>query len=142
VADTGSYPTLLQTVLDTEDPRELAEFYRRLLGYQYRPGDEPPPEGEPDPRGEDWLVLFSDGVRGLAFQKVDSLPRPTWPEDSTPQMLHLDMGVPDAAELGRQHDRAIALGATVLFDRTDDENEPLYVFADPTGHPFCIFVGE
>jgi hypothetical protein len=29
----------------------------RLLGYRYRPGDEPPPAGEPDPQGRDWLVL-------------------------------------------------------------------------------------
>jgi hypothetical protein len=29
----------------------------------------------------------------------------------------------------------------VLLDRFDDEDEPLYVFADPSGHPFCIFVG-
>ena len=24
---------------------------------------------------------------------------------------------------------------------TDDEDEPLHVYADPAGHPFCIFVG-
>jgi hypothetical protein len=37
----------------------------------------------------------------------------------------------------------IAIGDSVLLllDRTDDQNEPLYVFADPAGHPFCIFVG-
>jgi hypothetical protein len=28
----------------------------------------------------------------------------------------------------------------VLLDRTDDPDEPLWVFADPAGHPFCIFV--
>jgi hypothetical protein len=27
-----------------------------------------------------------------------------------------------------------------LFDRFDDPVEPLYVYADPAGHPFCIFV--
>jgi hypothetical protein len=26
------------------------------------------------------------------------------------------------------------------LDRTDDPEEPLYVFADPSGHPFCVFV--
>ncbi len=31
-------------------------------------------------------------------------------------------------------------GATLLLDRTADEGEPLYVLADPSGHPFCIFV--
>ena len=34
----------------------------------------------------------------------------------------------------------LALGATLLLDRTDDQDEPLYVFADPAGHPLCIFV--
>jgi hypothetical protein len=37
-----TYPTILQPVLDTTDPRGLAEFYRQLFGLTYRPGDEPP----------------------------------------------------------------------------------------------------
>jgi hypothetical protein len=45
------FPLLVQVVLDTTDARGLAEFYRRLLGYRYRPGDEPPSAGAPDPRG-------------------------------------------------------------------------------------------
>lgn len=28
-----------------------------------------------------------------------------------------------------------------VLDRADDPDEPLYVLADPSGHPFCIFVG-
>jgi hypothetical protein len=55
-------------------------------------------------------------------------------------MLHLDTTVDSAGELVRQRDRAVELGATVLLDRSDDADEPLYVFADPAGHPFCIFV--
>jgi catechol 2,3-dioxygenase-like lactoylglutathione lyase family enzyme len=134
-------PRILQTVLDTEDPRGLAEFYRVLLGLTYRPGDERPPAGEPDPRGEDWLVLVDDGgARALAFQRVETLPRPTWPDGAHPQMLHLDTAVPTAADLQEQHVRALGLGATLLFDRFDDPEEPLYVYADPAGHPFCIFV--
>jgi hypothetical protein len=31
-------------------------------------------------------------------------------------------------------------GATLLSDWSHDELEPLYVFADPAGHPFCIFI--
>jgi hypothetical protein len=27
----------------------------------------------------------------------------------------------------------------LVLDRTDDPDEPLYVLADPAGHPFCIF---
>ncbi len=35
----ANHPRLQQTVLDTTDPRRLAEFYRELLGYRYRSGD-------------------------------------------------------------------------------------------------------
>ncbi len=136
-------PRILQTVLDTEDPRGLAEFYRVLLGLSYRAGDEPPPPGEPDPHGADWVALVDDrGGRALAFQRVEALPRPTWPAGERPQMLHLDTTVPTAADLVEQHARALALGATLLYDRFDDPDEPLYVYADPAGHPFCIFVAS
>ena len=132
-------PTLLHTVIDTPDVRGLAEFYRELLGLVYRDGDEPPPAGEPDEA--DWLVLrHADGTRALAFQQEPALTRTTWPRPDVPMQLHLDLTVPDAAALERQRARAQALGAHVLLDRTDDPDEPLYVFADPSGHPFCIFV--
>ena len=136
----GEFPTLLHTVLDTTDVRGLAEFYRELLGLRYRPGDEAPDPGEPD--DADWLVLTeADGTRRLAFQEVPELPRTTWPSHDVPMQLHLDLTVPDATALERQRERAEALGAVVLLDRTDDEDEPLYVLADPSGHPFCVFVG-
>lgn len=127
-------PIVGQVVLDCEDVRALAEFYRELLGLEYRRGDETP---DPD---EDWLVLRNPGGVQLAFQQVPELPRSTWPADGVPQQLHLDMTVPDSDALIRQRDRALALGAQLLLDRFDDEQEPLYVFGDPAGHPFCIFV--
>ena len=128
-------------MLDTTDARCLAEFYRRLLGYDYRAGDEPPPDGEPDTAGRDWLVLVD--LRGqvrLAFQQVAELPLPTWPDEGVAQQLHLDLSVPTAHALVDQHERTLALGARLLEDRFDDPVEPLYVYADPAGHPFCIFV--
>jgi catechol 2,3-dioxygenase-like lactoylglutathione lyase family enzyme len=135
-------PILRQTVLDTTDPRASAEFWRELLGWAYRPGDEPPAAGEPDPRGEDWLVLRAAGGVGLAFQRVEELPRATWPAGPVPQQLHLDLSLPDKATLDAVHERALALGATLLDDsRRDDPEEPLRVYADPSGHPFCLFVG-
>ena len=139
---TDEVPTIAQVVIDTTDARGLAEFYRELFGLKYRSGDERPPGGEDDPRGADWLVLRNPhgGVQ-LAFQQVDELPEATWPEGPHPQMLHLDSTVPDAAALERQRERAVRLGARVLLDRADDPDEQLYVFADPAGHPFCVFVG-
>jgi catechol 2,3-dioxygenase-like lactoylglutathione lyase family enzyme len=135
----AGYPQLQNTVLDTTNVRELAEFYRELLGLRYRPGDEPPADGTAD--DPDWLVLMdAGGVRKLAFQYADSVTRTTWPSPEVPMQLHLDFTVPSAAELERQRERAEALGAELIFDRTDDPEEPLYTFADLAGHPFCIFV--
>ncbi len=138
----GSFPVLRQVVLDTTDARTLAEFYRQLLGFSYRPGDEPPKAGEEDERGQDWLVLRApDGSTRVAFQQVGRLSPATWPRDDIPQQFHLDLTVPTVADLDTQHVRALELGARLLEDRSADEEEPLRVYADPAGHPFCIFVG-
>ena len=135
----AEYPQLLHTVLDTTRPRELAEFYRQLFGLRYRPGDEPPADGAADEAN--WLVLAdSDGVRKLAFQQVDQLPRTTWPKHGVPMQLHVDFTVSSLSELNRHRERAEALGAELALDRTGDADEPLFVFADLAGHPFCIFV--
>lgn len=134
-------PLIRQVVFDAPDARRLAEFYRQLFGLHYRPGDEPPPLGEADPNGADWLVLrAADGGPGLAFQQVPDLPAPTWPDGPRPQMLHLDTTVPTVQDLRAQRQRALDLGASELLDRSQDEQEPLFVLADPAGHPFCIFV--
>jgi hypothetical protein len=136
-----AFPVIRQTVLDATDPRGLAEFYRQLFGLRYRAGDEPPAAGQPDPAGQDWLVLRSPaGGVALAFQKVRELPRATWPDGPVPQQLHLDTTVPTEADFDVQHERALALGARLLEDRSDDPEEQLRVYADPAGHPFCIIV--
>ena len=138
-----SFPALQQVVLDSTDARRLAEFYRALLGYRYRAGDEPPPAEADDPKGRDWLVLMHpSGTARIAFQHVAELPHSTWPGAGTPQQLHLDLIVPDAASLRAQHERALALGAHLLLDRCGDPAEQLFVYADPDGHPFCIFVDD
>jgi catechol 2,3-dioxygenase-like lactoylglutathione lyase family enzyme len=132
-------PQLLHTAIDTTDARALAEFYRQLLGLQYRQGDEPLADGDAD--DADWLVLVDpSGARRLAFQQVERLERTTWPTHDVPMQMHLDFTVSTLNELQRHRERAESLGAQLLLDRTDDSNEPLYVLADPSGHPFCIFV--
>jgi hypothetical protein len=134
-------PELRQVVLDSTDSRPLAEFYRELLGYQYRPGDEPPAAGEPDPQAREWLILRdSAGANRLGFQRVDQMSASTWPHDGIPQQLHLDMTVSTIDDLNVQHERTLALGGRLLQDRSDDPEEPLRVYADLAGHPFCIFV--
>jgi len=135
----AEYPQLLHTAIDTTDARALAEFYRQFLGLHYRQGDEPPADNAPD--DADWLVLVGpNGDRKLAFQQVDRLERTTWPRHDVPMQMHLDLTVSSFTELQRQRERAQSLGAQLLLDRTADSSEPLYVLADPSGHPFCILV--
>lgn len=131
---------LRQVVLDTTDARRLAEFYRELLDYDYRPGDEPPVDGDDT---LDWLVLVdpATGAR-IAFQQIDELPVATWPAGPHPSQLHLDLTVGSVADLDAEHERVLTLGATLLSDRGDDVEEPLRVYADPAGHPFCLFVAS
>ncbi len=135
----SSFPVLLHTAIDARNCREVGEFYRQLLGLRYREGDELPTDGSA--ADADWLVLLDDdGNRVLAIQeKVDTTP-PTWPSEEVPMQMHMDFKVPTVEELERHRERAEALGARLLHDRSDDEEEPLYVLADPAGHPFCLLV--
>ncbi|WP_446664546.1 VOC family protein [Flexivirga sp. B27] len=135
----SAYPVLLHTAIDARDCRALAEFYRQLLGLRYRDGEEPPTDGTPD--DADWLVLVNDaGERVLTVEeKTDTTP-PTWPAEDVPMQMHMDFRVSTVEELEHHRDRAIELGATVRYDRSADDGEPLYVLADPAGHPFCFLV--
>jgi catechol-2,3-dioxygenase len=133
------YPTLLHTAIDARDCRGLAEFYRQLLGLRYRAGEEVPTDGSDD--DADWLVLLDEeGNRVLTVQEKKDTTPPTWPSEQVPMQMHMDFKVPSVEELERHRQRAEALGATVLYDRTQDAGEPLYVLADPAGHPFCLLV--
>jgi hypothetical protein len=55
---------------------------------------------------------------------------------TAPAHQHLDLTVPNRAELDAAHQRALALGAQVLMDRSDDEDEPLWVYADLAGQAY------
>lgn len=135
----AAYPVLLHTAIDARDCRQLGEFYRELLGLRYREGEEPPTDGSPD--DADWLVLLDEaGNRVLTIQQKKDTTPPTWPAEDVPMQMHMDFKVPTVEELERHRERAESLGARLLHDRSHDEGEPLYVLADPAGHPFCLLV--
>jgi catechol 2,3-dioxygenase-like lactoylglutathione lyase family enzyme len=123
---------LRNVVLDTTDVPGLAEFYRELLGWGYPAGFDP----DEDP---DWRTLVGPDGQRLAFQRADAVAATTWPDPAVPQQLHLDFLVDSVEELDDQHQRALRLGAQVRLDRRDDEEEPLRVYTDPSGHTFCLF---
>ena len=86
------------------------------------------------------MLTHAGGRRALAFQRDEDLEPTTWPEGRVPMQMHLDLTVPAVASLERQRERAVSLGATQVLDRSDDDDDALYVFTDPAGHPFCVFV--
>jgi catechol 2,3-dioxygenase-like lactoylglutathione lyase family enzyme len=115
---------LAGTVLDSPDPRRLAAFYQRLLGWKLG-SDEPT-----------WATLVPPTGRPvLSFQLEPEYVRPVWPARADAQQMqsHLDIEVDDLAAAGAH---ATGAGAT-LADFQPQENVRVYL--DPDGHPFCLF---
>ena len=54
--------------------------------------------------------------------------------------MHMDFAVPNVEGLAWHRRRAEQLGARLLHDRSQEDGEPLFVMADPAGHPFCLLV--
>ncbi|MEZ0491054.1 VOC family protein [Kineococcus sp. TBRC 1896] len=109
--------------LDTPDPRGLAAFYGTLLGWEVE-----------DSSDEEWVTISggSGGAR-LSFQLAADHVPPTWPAGPVPQQAHVDLHVSDYAGTEPQ---VLALGGRLLEDETDHPSWRVY--ADPSGHPFCL----
>lgn len=115
--------TLAGVVLDSPDPRALADFYSRLLGWPI------------DGYDSGWSsVKNPNGRTQLSFQAEPNYLPPTWPTkpDSQQMMLHLDFGVKD---LDASHAHAIGVGATPAPWQPQSH---VRVYTDPDGHVFCI----
>ncbi|HEY4608434.1 MAG TPA: VOC family protein [Ilumatobacteraceae bacterium] len=125
--------TLSAAVLGAPDPRGLAAFYERLLGWTIAVS-EPARPGQPPEDG--WVMLKPpEGRTGLSFQYEPGYEPPVWPATTGQQqmMVHLDIAVDDLHEGVA---RAIGLGARTA------EHQPqadVRVMLDPAGHPFCLF---
>jgi catechol 2,3-dioxygenase-like lactoylglutathione lyase family enzyme len=102
-------------IVDCPDPERSARFWSAVLGEPITYAD------------ADFVVVARDDhTSGLAFQRAHDYRRPTWPDPAVPQQLHLDVMVDDLAAAAR---RVAELGAERLAGD---------VFADPSGHPFCL----
>ncbi len=119
--------------IDSPDPRALAEFYHRLLGWEIVRREGPRP-GRPPSDG--WAMLRSpDGTLKIEIQWEPHFRRPVWPSEEGEQlmMIHLDIGVSD---LDDGVAWAIAQGAVLVGSQPRDG---VRVLVDPDGHPFCLF---
>lgn len=102
------------------EPRQAAEFYAALLGWQIVRND--------------WMKIGTDPERfpHIAFGDGWSDGRqPRWGDAEHPVQAHVDIAVPDvAAAVGV----ATAAGATLLADIDGGHA----VVGDPFGHPVCL----
>ncbi|WP_027943810.1 VOC family protein [Amycolatopsis taiwanensis] len=120
------------------DPRALAAFYSRLLGWAVT-STEPPRAGFPPEDG--WAQIrppASSTGPALNFEyEADYVP-PVWPSVTGEQQLqtHLDIAVDD---LGAAVAWAQQAGATLAEFQPQDR---VRVVFDPVGHPFCLFLTE
>lgn len=123
---------LRSVVPDCADPKELAEFYRQLLGGTTSNETSPTEWGY---IAASWAqVRLSAPDMVLAFQPVQDYVPPQWP-DGQPQQLHLDFDVDDIVAASR---RVVALGGKVLSAPFEEDNCTFVVHQDPAGHPFCL----
>lgn len=112
-------------VFDTADLEAESSFWAALLDGTVEAED-------------DWHTVRVDGEARLGFQLAPDHVPPRWP-DGTPQQMHLDLYVED---IRAAHEHAVAVGARVLQEADDlDADEGFQVYADPSGHPFCLCWG-
>jgi catechol 2,3-dioxygenase-like lactoylglutathione lyase family enzyme len=118
------------------DPRELAAFYARLLGWTVTASD---PARPGYPAGDGWAQLRPPpGEAGptLNFEYEAQFTRPVWPSVAGEQHIteHLDIAVTD---LEGSVTWALEQGATLADYQPQDD---VRVLLDPAGHPFCLYV--
>lgn len=115
--------SLTSTVVGSPDPRGLARFYQRLLGWPIVTDD------------LDWVTLRPEGGAGLSFQLEEAHTPPTWPAgaDEQQMQLHLDIEVDDL-------DAAVAFAIEGGARQAEFQPQAdVRVMLDPAGHPFCLF---
>lgn len=118
------------------DPRELARFYERLLGWTITELDGPPPGAPPE---SGWAQLRAPddtpGLMTINLEYEQGYVRPVWPSTPGEQQIqtHLDLPVENLAA-AEQH--ALEAGA-VLAEFQPQKH--VRVMLDPAGHPFCLF---
>jgi len=109
---------LHHVVYDTPDPMALARFWSPVLGLPITYA------------AADWVVVAPDDRHsGMAFQRAPDHRPPVWGDPDRPQQVHHDVMVDDVATAERE---VAELGARRLASPDGS------VWADPSGHPFCL----
>jgi predicted enzyme related to lactoylglutathione lyase len=114
---------LAAVIIDCGDPVSLAEFYRKMTGWEITGSN------------EDCVYLGNGGAAQLGFQRVAGYQSPHWPD--AVKHAHLDFTVTDVEHAARQ---LLAIGATMPEFQPGEGQ--WVVLADPEGHLFCLTAGD
>src|SRR4030095_7914179 len=117
---------LRAVVLDTPEPRKLAEFCRGLVGGEITYDD-----------GE-WVKLRDGATVVLSFQLAPDYRPPVWPSAEHGQQFHIDVTVDD---VDRAEAEVLALGAT-KHEVQPPEGEAWRGHAHPPWHPTSPLWGD
>jgi catechol 2,3-dioxygenase-like lactoylglutathione lyase family enzyme len=120
--------------ISAPDPRELAGFYARLLGWPVAVEEPPQPGSAPE---DSWVQLRPPaGAIGprLNFEYERHYTRPVWPSEAGQQhtTVHLDITVGSLETAVAWAEEA---GAVLAAYQPQDD---VRVMLDPAGHPFCL----
>ena len=117
----------INLVIDCADAGIMADFYSKLLGWEWT-----------HPQANGWAAITSPTGSVIAFQEVEGYQPPVWPwqEGKQGQMLHIDIWVDDLEESVQY---AIECGAKLADEQFFRTSRTMI---DPAGHPFCIDTDE
>lgn len=134
-------PAMMVTsvTIHAPDPRALAAFYARMLGWPVTASDPPRPGNPPEdgwaqtrpPEGETGPTL------NFEYEEAGFVP-PVWPSEPGKQQTtqHLDIAVGDL-------DASVAWAVEAGAKLADFQpQEDVRVMLDPAGHPFCLFLAD
>jgi len=129
--------TVTSVVIGAPEPRLLAAFYERLLGWPIV-ANEPARPGCPPEDG--WAMLRSPSDRGVMAISVQWEPDyepPVWPPRAGAPAMMLDLDIQaDDGDVSKAVAWAVECGATLADEQPQDHTQ---VLLDPAGHPFCLF---
>lgn len=117
----------INIVVDCKDAGILAEFYSKLLGWDWT-----------HPQANGWAAITSPEGMVMAFQEIEDYQLPVWPwrKEEQGQMLHLDFYVDNLDEAVAY---AIQIGAKLADEQYFRTSRTMI---DPAGHPFCLDTDE
>jgi hypothetical protein len=112
------------TGINCDNPFELSEWWKSVVGYSDLPGD-PNEAGD-----EECMIVDLDTRHRLLFTQVNEL------QDAEGR-VHLDLAPVDRRR-DEEIERVLGLGASEVADRRNPDGTGWMVLADPAGNLFCI----